>query len=320
MTRFVCLALVLALPLAASAQRRLVHDTLTMDSPAGIVCGFCATERFGVVFRELESPRRGLEPGDFPIVLESIEVVIAAAYGNPCMASGTGGTIIAPIEIYAGTMLPSGDISTNSEFEWPGETLVWAADAPIELSAGNAGGMYEFQFNVLMVRDEMDMPITIASGNYVRVVVTVPEGTMGTSPQCEPTYQAPAGAAVRDNDGLIAGERNFVFAAGGLGWFWNEAPPSPIPRIDGDWGVRLSYFAMGTGEVDAGMTTIDAGGVDAGRFDAGAELDAGRPDAGMLEPGGGCACRPTARATLPGALLVLVLALALLAQQRRDQR
>jgi hypothetical protein len=318
--RALWLFVILLAPAELQAQRRIVHDTLSMDSPAGVSCGFCGTERFGVVFRELEAPRRGLNPSDFPIVLESVEVVLAAAYGSTCTPTGAGGTVIAPVEIYVGDTIPTGDISDMPDFEWPGETLVWAAEAPIELSAGNGAGMFEFMFNVLLVRDEEEMPITLESGSYLRVVVTMPEGAVGSSPQCEPTYPPVGAAGVRDDDGRIADERSFVWGLGGVGWFWNEDPPTGIPAIAGDWGVRVSYFAMGTGDADAGMT-IDAGrALDAGATDdAGAAMDGGMPDAGRVEPGGGCACRPSPGSTaIPGALIVLVISLALLAQRKRS--
>src|SRR5690606_13897366 len=120
---------------------------------------------FGVVFRELPAPRRGIEPEDFPITLESVQVALASATVSPgptCTPSEAGGAIVAPVEIYAGAEIPTGAItSLPSDGPWPGEELVWAADAPLALSPAQAGGggRYELSFNELVVRDEEEMPI-----------------------------------------------------------------------------------------------------------------------------------------------------------------
>ena len=65
-----CLLLTLSAP--ASAQQRIIHDTLGRDMPTQITCGFCAGEQFGVIFRELPSGRRGLEPTDFPLTIDAV--------------------------------------------------------------------------------------------------------------------------------------------------------------------------------------------------------------------------------------------------------
>ncbi|HJL15729.1 MAG TPA: MYXO-CTERM sorting domain-containing protein [Sandaracinaceae bacterium LLY-WYZ-13_1] len=314
----------LALPAPADAQRRIVHDTLGRDMPTAVTCGFCAGERFGVLFRELPAPRRGLEPSDFPITFDTIEIALASAnvVGGACDPQTTGGTVDAAVEVWVGDAVPDGPIRDFSATDgWPSETLVWATDAaPLTPSTAetDGSGRYEVRFNALEIRDEDAAPITVGSGAYVRVVVTLPVGPSGTSDLCEPTYQSPAAFPLRDDDGRVAPGRSFIYASG-AGWFWNEEVPGG--SIGGDWGVRLAVFTTGGGDVDAGPSAPDAG-VDA---DAGGSSgDASTaPDAGDAPPAdpddGGCGCRAAGGGAPPvwGGLLV---ALALRWRRRRSPR
>ena len=172
-------------------------------------------------------------------------------------------------------------------------------------------GRYELMFNRLEIRDDMEMPISVASGSYLRVVLTLPEGTPGTSSICADPLVPPAGFPVRDNDGRIADERNFIFA-GGAGWFWSEDVPGGA--INGDWGIRLSVFNnTGMPGDDAGPGGADGG---AGAGDGGTgEADGGGTggmDAGTTDPmDDGCGCRavgstPAAPSALFGGLVALL--------------
>ncbi len=300
---------------SAAAQERVVQDTLSADTPTGVTCGFCATERFGVVFRELPAPRRGIEPEDFPLRLAAVQVAMAAATVSPgptCTPSTSGGTITAPIEIYAGSEIPTGAItSLPAEGPWnASEELVFAADAPLALSVDADGmGRYAIDFNELEVRDESGGEIVVDAGTYLRVVVTLPAAEPATA--CTGGLDLPGGFPVRDADGRIADERGFIYAAG-VGWLWNEQA-----SINGDWGIRLALFRApprdgGTVELDA-STSGDAGAVrDAG----GAAMDAATaPDGGAEPSGGGCSCR-AGRSRSAG--WPLAIALACLALRRRQ--
>lgn len=302
----ILLVSLLAAPSTAWAQRRIVHDTLGAGVPTAVTCGFCAGEKFGVVFRELPAPRNGLDPADFPITLDTLELGMAAAgvASGACVASTTGGSIDAAVEIYAGDTVPTGDISgLPADAAWStGETLVWSTDAaPLTLSVADTSGRYELTVNTLQIRDDLDMPIVVPSGSYLRVVVTLPAGTPGSSSLCEPTFESPGGFPVRDDDGQIAPERNFIYALG-AGWFWNESFPGG--EIGGDWAIRLGVFANGPGRTDGGVSA-DAGTTP----DAGSSIDGGGgADAGVGPVDEGCGCRAArpSHAGLAPALLALV--------------
>ena len=307
------LLLVLAPGASAEAQRTLAHDTLTEDTPTAVSCGFCVGEAFGVVFRELPG-MGGLQPWQFPVRLSRVQVAMGAATvsGTTCSGVAGGGSTTATIEIFAGDVTPTGDISDLPVSEpWPGETLAYAAESvPITLSAPETAGgaMFSVTLNTFDLADEMGMPIVVpAPATYLRVVVW-PDGG-GTSSVCDGAgVEAPAGFPLRDADGLIADERSLIYA-GGVGWLWNEAA-----GVTGDWGVRLSLFPLGMR--DAGMAMPDAGsGVDAGVMDAGAGLDAGAPPSSA----GGCSCRVGADASSPQRAASILLVCALLALRRRTR-
>lgn len=322
MRRLALAAALLALPAPAAAQLRIVHDTLGADMPTQITCGFCATEQFGVIFRDLPAGRRGLAPTDFPLTIDAVDVGLGAANVEAarCVPQRTGGTIVTALAIYVGDVPPTGSILALPEVgEWPGETLVWASDeVPVTLSVENEMGQYELQFNHLEIRDEMSMPMRVESGSYLRVVFTLPAGAPGTSDICAAPLEPAGGYPVRDNDGRIADERSFIYAAG-AGWFWNEGVPGG--GIDGDWGIRISVFPSGVSPgTDGGAPGTD-GGPDApdagGGGDGGtAAMDAG-PDPMPMD---GCGCRASGRAggrSTAGLGLVLAALVARRAKPRR---
>lgn len=313
MTRFSSLALVVAAlasvavdPAGARAQRTLAYDTLSDSTPVAVTCGFCAGEAFGVVFRELPTPLRGLDPGDFPIELRSVSIAMASARTTgsagayACEGVLAGGTVLATVEVWAGMTPPSGSIADRPIADaWtPGEILAWASDeVPIELSVPDADGSSRFALtlNTIELADESGGPVVIPMpATYVRVVVTLPGG--GESTACDAlSLEGPGGVPVRDDDGRISDERSFIYAEG-AGFLWNEEARAPgaSDGIAGDWAIRLSLVpSTTTPPRDGGPRPSDAGaGGDAGELDGGGALDAGAgEDAGGGGGGGdGCAC------------------------------
>ncbi len=295
MKRLALACLILAAAAPAAAQQRIIHDTLGRDMPTQITCGFCAGEQFGVVFRELPAGRRGLEPTDFPLTIDAIEVGLASATvtSSSCTAQRTGGTVVATMAIYAGPTAPTGSILAMPEAgEWPGETLVWATDeVPITLSVENDMGQFELNFNRLEIRDEMEMPVRVETGAYLRVAITLPAGAAGTSDLCTSPLEPTGGYPVRDNDGVIANERSFIYA-GGAGFYWNEGVPGG--GIGGDWGLRLSVFPSGVVPMtDGGAPLVDAGttGDDAGSTESDGGSGGGTDAGSDPMPMDGCSCR-----------------------------
>jgi hypothetical protein len=304
----------------ASAQRLVAHDTLSMDTPSVVSCGFCRDEVIGVVFRELGGAG-GVRPSDFPLVLTGLQIALADAVtdGVSCMPRMTGGTVMAEVEVWAGptppTALPAADVTFG--MPWPDEILVFASDAvPLTLSTPTMDGgmLFNLQFNAFEPRDEMDMPITVAACNtYLRVAVRLPGSGMFNS-VCRDPVEVPAGFPLRDNDGRLMDQRSFIYAGGGTGWLWNETA-----GLNGDWAIRIEIDPMPS-TTDAGPCSgFDAGSRDGGRPDGGAAdvgaLDAGA-DAGGSVPGGGCGCRAGAPAPSPLGLLALALGLTRLARRR----
>ena len=289
-------------PPAAHAQRVVTYDTLAMGSPVAVSCGFCAGERFGVIFRELPPPARGLEAADFPLELREVHVAMAsarltgAAGSYACGGSTMGATIMAELEVWSGTTPPAGSIAAKPAMgAWdPAEQLLWVGPAAIQLSVSDMDGSsrYTTQFNRLIVQDAMGAPIPVdGAQRYIRVVLTLPDG-MGTSSSCtDAMLTPPAGFPMRDGDGTIATERSFIYASG-AGWFWNEGVPGG--GIGGDWGIRIEVSPMGVpvdGGVDGGPDGGSDGGTDSGT-DTGPNDGGAGADAGMADPGGGgCSCR-----------------------------
>jgi MYXO-CTERM domain-containing protein len=311
--RFTCALVVLfslGLSLPVAAQRRVQYDTLAEETPAAASCGFCAGEKFGVVFREL-SGGRGLRADEFPLTVVSLEVALASVEVQEvggfgiCLGSTTGGAVDTQIAIYAGDTPPSGDIRSFPPMgPWEGESLVWSGTVPIMRSVETTGGSmrYNLMFNTVELPDggvRVEPPNT-----YLRAVVTIPTGS-GSATCTSGGNMEPAAAAVRDNDGRIADEVNFIYAvsstsAGAVpeGWHWNESseivdPMTLATTIQGDWGIRLNVRPEGSAGTDGGTPTLDAGAaVDAGSsggVDSGTPpaMDAGAPPA--VDAGGSTA-------------------------------
>ncbi|MFK7987029.1 MAG: MYXO-CTERM sorting domain-containing protein [Sandaracinaceae bacterium] len=297
------LALTFALgaPLNAEAQRRIQYDTLADSTPAAISCGFCAGEKFGMVFRPL-SAGRGLRPEDFPLNLNSLEIAVARTQVTgsigafTCMGAGGGTTVTAEVEAYAGMTPPTGSIlGQPSSGPWPGETELVALSQELTLSTENPAGseMYEVMFNTLALDGvRVDPPNT-----YIRVSLTIPTG--GSSASCDAlTLTGPGAVGLRDDDAPIANEVAFIYAVNPVsgvfgpptGWYWNEDPTvgmgtSGTSGINGDWAIRMNVTPLGgVTPTDAGPPMSDAGMSDAGASDAGTPLaDAGtESDAGNL--------------------------------------
>ncbi|RLB51710.1 MAG: hypothetical protein DRJ42_16330 [Deltaproteobacteria bacterium] len=293
-------------PSPAAAQRTLGYDTISGESPVAVTCGFCAGEKFGVIYRDLPAPARGLEAGDFPIELEALQLALAAAdaVGSgatfTCSGSTTGGVAMVGIAIYAGTDLPSDILDLDATDPWPGETLVWGQpDVPIMRSVADEEGSasYEVNFNRLLLQDEAGLPYLVNAPNvYIRVVVSLNPDTALSSSSCDSlSLETPGGFAVRDNDGVVNAERNLIYADG-LGWFWNEAIPGG--SIGGDWAMRLEVRDLGEGPVvdsgtpmadsgvDSGSSVPDAGSADTGPGEDDASSDGGCEAAGPNAGGG----------------------------------
>jgi len=309
-------ACVAALASPVRAQVTLAQDTLSTDSPAAALCGFCGGEGFGVVFRELPAPARGLLAEDFPLTLRAVEIALAAARldGSMCTTMPEGGNVFVDVEIWAGVTPPGTPIGAMAPAEpWPGtgEELVFAAtDVPIELSIPATGGMgFNLQLNRFEVMDEMGAPLRIAADfTYLRVFVSLRDSSL-PGPSCPFSSD---GSPLRD-DGRISDERSYILADG-MGFLWNEQA-----RVGGDWAVRLSIIpALPVGrdggpppdaaaaDVDAGASALDAAGADASTSGV---------DAGPATGGGGCGCR--ASRTSLGGISWLVLCAVVLGLRRR---
>ncbi|MBO6937716.1 MAG: hypothetical protein JJ863_22295 [Deltaproteobacteria bacterium] len=300
----------------ADAQRVVAQDTLSTATPAAITCGFCEGERYGVIFRELDPG--GLQPADFPLTIRSMRVAVASARVTGTAPSFTcegltiGGSALADLELWAGTELPGDLTDIGADDPWTtGEELLWAAaDVPLMKSTAGADGASEIEagFNELQPVDEMEMPIRVsADARYIRAVVRIQEGDADASASCDAAGQNPPSIfPLRDNDGVIADERSFIYA-GASGWLWNEDV-----GIGGDWAIRLEVRSDGAPGSDAGPGGSDGGpgGTDAGPggTDGGSVSDAGSAtDGGTTSPGGGgCSCQtlPSPGAVWPSVLLL----------------
>ncbi|AKF10532.1 hypothetical protein DB32_007681 [Sandaracinus amylolyticus] len=273
----VLVAIVAAAP-SASAQRRVQYDTLTSESPAAISCGFCAGERFGMVFRPLDSGG-GLRADEFPLTLTSVDVGVARTQitggileGYTCSGTAGGGMVSMMIEVYAGPTAPRGSItSMPGSGPWPGETQVFAESAELNLSVETTPGsrMYEVMLTSVPISARVDAPNT-----YLRVVVTIPSGA-STSASCSDLgLEPPSAVGLRDDDGRIENNVGFIYAVEALGgavpagWHWNESsdisdPATGATGIGGDWAIRLDVAPAGSTTSDAGVrdasTTLDAG-------------------------------------------------------------
>ncbi len=272
-----------ALASPAAAQRTVAYDTVSEMTPAAVSCGFCAGEKFGVIFREL-GPSVGLQTDEFPLTINAFKIAVASAsvtldtttFSFQCVGSGAGGTVGVTIEAYAGPTAPTGSILSNPmDGPWPGETMVFAQSADLERSVETTPGsnMYNVMINTVMVDGGA---MVDASNTYVRVVATIPSG--GSSESCTALMLGPPGAVgIRDDDGRIDNEVGFVYAIneypslGGIpaGWHWNEDmmienPTGGPPGIGGDWLIRMDISPASGPRPDAGTMTPDGGTADTG--------------------------------------------------------
>lgn len=303
------LALALLAPDVAHAQRTLAQDTMSMDTPVAVSCGFCAAEAYGVVFQRIGTSA-GLVPADFPLTVESVSLALGAAE----VTSGACHGIAAPVdpdtlvhfELWAGTTPPPSDIGSLpvAGMPWPGEDmLVTLDDVPVTMSVPttDGGANFNLMLNTLMLGDSTTpAPMADATHSYLRAVVVLNDG--GNSSTCTPSTNAPTGFPLRDDDGVVQNERSFIYAEG-LGWRWNEQV-----GVRGDWGIRLTILSgprPDAGAMDAGAADAGAG-VDASTMDAGAGADTGASPPGSS---GNCGCRTgTGGTSASGVVLLLALA------------
>ncbi|MCC7537945.1 MAG: hypothetical protein IT379_17095 [Deltaproteobacteria bacterium] len=256
------LSFVLALPSMARAERTIANDTVTAETPASVLCGFCTGERFGSVF----VPERS----DYPFDLVDVRIAIAAARrtGARCEASMDPGDVrTSRIEIWVGdaaepALDPGGD----------GERLVWTfEEAPLVASAAETGvADIAVTFTTLPV----EATERIESAGYVRVLVDISPPVVPMPGSCSSamTGEDPDAFPIGDRDGIMP-HRNLVYSTSGAGsWHWSEDL-----GIEGDWAVRLTIQTRTSGR-DAGPS-IDAGSRDAGAAEGGAG-DGASTDAG----------------------------------------
>lgn len=299
MRRWTVATLIALLALPAHAQRTVAYDTVSDGFPAAVTCGFCAGEKFGVVFYELPGGT-GLRADEFPLTLTAIQIAIArirvtgSALGGGYMCAGSNmeGTVDLTLDVFAGETVPTSIRNLPASGAWPGETMVLTTEATATVSVATADGGSEF--NVTL--NEIPIPeggvLVEAPATYLRVVASIPGG--GSSASCtELGFTSPGAVAIRDDDGRVAARRSLIYALpvdlGGLGgipggWYWNEEVPSDDggpPGVAGDWALRISVSPSGAPPVDAGPTPPrDAGTSDAGPIatdDAGTSSDASTP-------------------------------------------
>lgn len=288
----------------ASAQRLVAHDTLSDMTPSVVSCGFCVGEAIGVVFRELPSPLRGIDPDDFPLELREVQIALASsrtigsASAYTCESVIGGGNASVDIEVWAGSTPPAGNISAlpTRGMPWPNETLVWGDTVSITLSEPAPEGTgYRLNLNRLEPLDAAGARIVVPPpATYLRVVAWLGPGGMSTL--CEASaLEAPRGLPINDAPaggmgGVIANERSFLYAAS-VGWLWNENA-----GVTGDWGIRVVVLDAMTPR-DAGAALPDSGSSDAGQADSGGPtIDAAlASDASPASsPAPGCGCRTSA--------------------------
>ncbi len=314
-------------PSVASAQQVLSHDTIAGDTNVAITCGFCANEKIGVIFRELSTPRNGLEPSDFPIEVEGVQVALANAQISmlgACVGAVDAATIDVSIEIWAGIEPVEGDGLDEMPVEGPwggpdNEMLLVQSVTPVTLSTADAPGSmrYEAQFNELALIEEDGRALRVeAPYKYLRVVVTL-MGGRGESPPCEAGgFEAPGGFPIRDDDGVIQANRSFFYASG-VGWIWND-DERPMFHINGDWAIRIEYNSAGSGTRDGGSTPDASIRRDATIFDSGD----GGPDGGSGDDDDDCSCavpgaKPPTESDRGWALLAFAAGLCAVRRRRR---
>lgn len=292
-----------AMQAGAQAPLHIQFDTLADNESAELSCGFCAGEKFGVVFRELPLGK-GLPADAFPLTVLSVDVALAAVNveGLFCVGSTAGGDIDTEMEIFAGPVAPSGDISQMpASGPWPNETTVATGNATIPLSVETSPGTQVYNANFYQI-ELPDGGIVVDKPNtYIRVVLTIPTGS-GSSLCSFGGLSEPAGVAFRDVDGRTANELNFIYALSSSfdgavsgGWHWNEStaiedPLNPQLRgIAGDWGLRLNVqpevFAQNPDQPTPAGTGGETSQPDVGTTPEPETRPEPDPDAGL--PGGG---------------------------------
>ena len=294
MRRWTLATLIALVALPAHAQRTVAYDTVSDGFPAAVSCGFCAGEKFGVVFYELPSGG-GLRADEFPLTLTAIQVavarirVVSGDLGFPmCEGSNMAGTVDLTIDVFAGETVPTNIRNLAPSGAWPGETMVLTTEATATVSVATTDGGSEF--NVTL--NEIPIPdggaLVEAPATYLRVVVTIPSG--GSSASCDfGGLPSPGAVAIRDDDGRVAARRSLIYAldveVGEFsvpgGWYWNEEVPDTLGGgmgVAGDWALRVSVSPSSAPPVDAGPTPPRDAGVDAGSItigDGGVSADGG---------------------------------------------
>ncbi len=316
-------SLVLSLASPALAQRTIAQDTMSMSTPVAVECGFCAMEAYGEIFQRVGASG-GLTPADFPLVVQSISLALGAAEvtSGAChgIASPADPDTLVHVEMYAGGTPPDAASIASMPVAgtpWPGEDMLLSLDdIPVTMSIPTTDGAANFNlmFNTLALGDATTPAPTVSAGHqYLRVVVVLADG--GNSSTCTPAMSAPTGFPLRDDDGVVANHRSFLYA-NGTGWLWNE-----VAGVHGDWGIRLSVTPLphdDAGPIDTG--SID-GGVDASSTVDASALDAGR-DASLVAGGGGssCSCRVGRTSSSPAWALLALLALGYSRKVTRPKR
>ncbi len=276
MARALLVLLAWLAPTSALAQTILSHDGIAGDTNVTVTCGFCAQEKIGVVFRELPAPGDGLDPAELPIELVGVQLALANASvddSRMCVSTTVSGVVDVSLEIWAGIVPPEGgELAAMPESgPWGGaenEMLLVDTVVPITLStaASPSAVRYDAFFNELALVDEEGRGLRVESPyTYLRVLVTLESGTVSHPICTDEGLDPPNAFPMRDDDGVVAPNRSYLFA-GGLGWVWGE---DARVLLDGDWAIRVEYLAEGSPGGDGGM--IDAG--DAGT-DANSDADA----------------------------------------------
>lgn len=284
----------LLLPAVAAAQSQQIrYDNIRQDSDAAITCGFCAGEKFGVIFRT-GANQGGIPQGAIPFTLNAVQIAVASTIVDDsltCQPSNMGGMVNGTMEIYAGMAPPTSITTLPAAGPWPGEsTIVAGTQVQLERSieATMGSGQWDVRLNSLPINQPVGAPNT-----YVRVVFTIGAGGMSASCQLL-GFQPPNISPFRDNNDVVP-RTSFIYQLGIQGindpqWTFNEdfRDPSTGQHIRGDWLIRLEATPFGGPQPDAGVMPPppDAGFPDSGVAPADAgfpEADAGFPpvDAGV---------------------------------------
>src|SRR5688572_23837586 len=148
----------------------------------GLSCGFCAGERYGIVFRTLDGVDEGIDPAAFPIEIDAIQFSLAAgeivgtAGAYECRPREEAGTASVTIDVYGGETPPTDILELPAEGPWPGETvLLPTSEVEAVASLADADGRYDLQLNTFHASED---PIRVEEPHtYVRVIITLLAGT-----------------------------------------------------------------------------------------------------------------------------------------------